>query len=180
MGARAWRIWTSLCARANYDHLELVAGRALLRSTLRTCEIRYAQICAKAFSTWRTATSRWQDRKRAVQTRAIGNNLCHDALKNVQRSFSSAISATLENRAVTKRSLATPPHDGRSRKQHRPRTERIGRFARSAIASSRGDNQQLQLHTKSHSAFPVLRGYGRRGQLAGDRFVLRLRRRLEL
>ena len=157
--------------------LELVAGRALLRSTLRTCEIRYAQICANAFSTWRTATSRWQYRKRAVQTRAIGNNLCHDALKNVQRSFSSAISATLENRSVAKRSLATPAHDGRSHKQRRPRTERISRFARSTIASSRGDNQ---LRTKSHSAFPVLRGYGRRGQLSGDRLVLRLRRRLDL
>ena len=157
--------------------LELVAGRALLRSTLRNCEIRYAQICAKAFSTWRTATSMWQHRKRAVQTRAIGNNLCHDALKNVKLSFSSAISATLENRAVTKRTFITPVHGDRSRKQHRPHTEKTGHFARSEIESSRGDNQ---LHTKSHSAFPVLRGYGRRDQLSGDRSVLRWRRRLEL
>ena len=153
--------------------LELVAGRALLRSSLQTCEIRYAQIRAKAFSTWRTATSRWQDRKRAVQS----NNLCHDALRNVKLSFSSAISATLENRAVTKRTFITPVHGDRSHKQHRPHTEKTGHFARSEIESSRGDNQ---LHTKSHSAFPVLRGYGRRDQLSGDRSVLRWRRRLEL
>ena len=157
--------------------LELVAGRALLRSTIRTCEVRFTQICAKAFSTWRTVTSRWQDLERAVQTRAIGDNLCHDALKNVKHSFSSAISATLENRSVTRRSLVTPTHDSRSHKQHRARTERIRRFTRSAIASSRGDKQ---LHTKSHSAFPVLRGNGRRDQLSRDRLVLRLRRRLEL
>ena len=156
--------------------LELVAGRALFRSSLQTGEIRYAQIRAKAFSKWRTATSRWQDRKRAVQS----NNLCHDALRNVKLSFSSAISATLENRAVTKSSFVTPVHGNRSRKQQKPHTERTDHFARSETKSSREDNQLHTILNKSHSAYPVLRGYVHRDQLLGDRPVLRWRRRLEL
>ena len=147
--------------------MALVAARAVLRSSLLASQMKHRQACAKAFSKWRMATSRGLFRTNTAQTRSIGNHLCHDALQNLKRSFSSAISATLEHRAVPKRSMMTPEQDRRPQAPERRHTDGGAR-----------DQNGKKKQSKLQSASAVLRS--RRVRPSGKTLALRLRRRLAL